>query len=108
MGVGVNQKSGARLMKLAHIKGVCRRRGHIVTTERDRHANSAPDLIKRQFVAATINQLWLTNMTYAPTWAGLLYSAVVIDVLGRKVVGWAFGLRMTNDLRPLHNPHFLN
>lgn len=37
-------------------------------------------------------------MTYVPTWAGFLYLAVVVDVYSRKVVGWAFGERMTSDL----------
>jgi putative transposase len=37
-------------------------------------------------------------MTYMPTWIGFLYLAVVVDVYSRKVVGWAFGERMTSDL----------
>lgn len=37
-------------------------------------------------------------MTYIPTWTGFLYLAMVIDVFSRKVVGWAFGERMTADL----------
>mgnify|MGYP000284655872 CR=1 FL=1 len=54
--------------------------------------------MNRQFVAAAINQLWVADMTYIPTWAGFLYLAVVTDVFSRKVVGWAFGERMTADL----------
>ena len=37
-------------------------------------------------------------MTYIPTWQGFLYLAVVVDACSRKVVGWAFGARMTADL----------
>ena len=37
-------------------------------------------------------------MTYIPTWAGLGYLAVVLDVFSRKVVGWVFGQRQTADL----------
>lgn len=37
-------------------------------------------------------------MTYVPTWAGFIYLAVVMDVFSRKVVGWAFGERMTSNL----------
>ena len=98
MGFCVNQKRIERLMKLAHIRGVSRRRGYVVTTQRDRHARAAPDLVKRQFTATGINQLWVADMTYVPTWAGFLYLAVVVDVYSRKVVGWAFGERMTSDL----------
>lgn len=54
--------------------------------------------MKRQFIADQPNQLWVADMTYVPTWAGFLYLAVVTDVFSRKVVGWAFGDRMTSDL----------
>ena len=49
---------------------------------------SAPDLVKRQFVADDVNLLWVADMTYVPTWAGNAYLAVVTDVFSRKVVGW--------------------
>ena len=45
-----------------------------------------------------INQLWVADMTYISTWAGFLYLSVVIDVYSRKIVGWAFGERMTSEL----------
>ena len=98
MGLSVNHKRIERLMKLASLQGVSRRRGYVVTTQRDRQAKAAPDLVKRQFTATHINQLWVADMTYVPTWVGFLYLAVVVDVYSRKVVGWAFGERMTSDL----------
>jgi Integrase core domain len=49
-------------------------------------------------VAQDINQLWVADMTYVPTWQGFLYLAVVTDVFSRKVVGWAFGVHMTQEL----------
>ena len=49
-------------------------------------------------MATDINQPWVADMTYLPTWAGFLYLAVVTDVFSRKVVGWAFGVRMTAEL----------
>ena len=97
-GVLVNHKRIERLMRLAHIQGVSRRRAYVVTTQRDRNAKAAPDLVKRQFSATAVNQLWVADMTYVPTWVGFLYLAVVVDVYSRKVVGWAFGERMTSDL----------
>ncbi len=98
MGLCVNHKRIERLMKLANLQGVSRRRGYVVTTQRNRHAKAAPDLVKRQFTASGVNQLWVADMTYVPTWVGFLYLAVVVDVHSRKVVGWAFGERMTSDL----------
>ena len=63
-----------------------------------KQSSLAADLVKRQFTATGINQLWVADMTYVPTWVGFLYLAVVVDVYSRKVVGWAFGERMTSDL----------
>jgi len=84
-------------MREAGIKGVSRRRGFVITTHRNKRDRPAPDLVQRHFKAASINQLWVADMTYIPTWAGFLYLAVVIDVFSRKVVGWSFGETMTVD-----------
>jgi putative transposase len=97
-GIIVNKKRVERLMRAAGLKGISRRRGWCVTTRRDHDAKVSADLVKRQFVATQPNQLWVADMTYLPTWGGFAYLAVVIDVYSRKIVGWAFGTRMTADL----------
>ena len=97
-GIKASRKRVARLMRHNHWRGVSRRRSYCVTTQRDKRLSPAPDLVNRQFVATDINQLWVADMTYLPTWAGFLYLAAVTDVFSRKVVGWAFGVRMTADL----------
>lgn len=94
----VSRKRVARLMRQAHIRGVSRRRGFTVTTERHPHQRPAPDLVNRQFRAEAPDQLWVADMTYIPTWTGFLYLAVVLDAFSRKIVGWSMGERMTADL----------
>ena len=83
-------------MRAMGIQGVSRRRAWCVTTERNKSQRPAPDLVKRVFVAQDINELWVADMTYVPTWEGFLYLAVVTDACSRKVVGWAFGVQMTS------------
>ena len=97
-GINASRKRIARLMRIEHMRGVSRRRSFCVTTERDVRHRPAPDLVNRVFVATDINQLWVADMTYIPTWSGFLYLAMVIDVYSRRVVGWAFGERMTAEL----------
>ena len=97
-GVVASRKRIARLMRINQIQGVSRRRAWCVTTERNKRQRPAPDLVNRQFVATGINQLWVADMTYIPTWAGFLYLATVVDVYSRKVVGWTFGETMTAEL----------
>ena len=50
------------------------------------------------FVAKEINDLWVADMTYLPTWKRFLYLAVLTDVCNRKAVGWALGVQMTSNL----------
>lgn len=97
-GERVGHNRVARLMQQHGIRGVSRRRGYVVTTQRDSRQRPEPDLVKREFVASRPNQLWVADMTYIPTWAGFLYLAVVVDVFSRRVVGWAFAERMTAEL----------
>lgn len=94
----VSRKRVARLMRAEHIRGVSRRRGFTVTTERDQRARPAPDLVNREFRADAPNQLWVADMTYVPTWTGFLFLAVVLDAFSRKVVGWAMSDSMTTEL----------
>ena len=97
-GVVASRKRIARLMRQAKLRGVSRRRGFCITTKRDERQRPAPDWVNRTFEATDINPLWVADMTYLPTWTGFLYVAVVINVISRKVVGWAFGEKMTADL----------
>jgi len=97
-GERVSHKRIARLMRMAGLRGVSRRRGFTVTTRRDPDRSPAPDLVKRQFVADAPNQLWVADMTYVPTWQGFIYLATVIDVWSRRVVGWSIGEHMRAEL----------
>ena len=97
-GTRVGRKRVARLMRSAGLRGVSRRRGFVVTTQRDPKQRPAPDLVNRQFVADAPNQLWVADMTYVPTWAGFIFLAIVLDVWSRRIVGWAIGEQMTAEL----------
>ena len=97
-GTRVGCKRVARLMRAAHIRGVSRRRGFVVTTRRDPRQRPAPDLVKRQFSAQGPNRLWVADMTYVPTWAGFIYLAIELDVWSRRVVGWSIGEQMSAEL----------
>jgi len=96
-GVRVGRKRVARLMREAGLEGVSRRR-KVVTTVRDRQGRVAPDLVKREFVATSPNELWVADITYVPTLAGFLYLAVVVDVYSRRVVGWAMETHLRAEL----------
>ncbi len=87
----------ARLMRAAGLVGVMRNR-FVRTTAQDRDAAFAPDLVDRNFEVSNSDQLWVSDITYVPTWAGFLYLAVVIDAFSRKVVGWAMETHLGTEL----------
>lgn len=96
-GVPAGYNRVARLMRQAQLRGVSRRRW-VCTTQRDRRARPAPDLVQRQFSAELPDQLWVADITYIATWEGFLYLAVVLDVFSRKVVGWAMRSHLLSEL----------
>jgi putative transposase len=96
-GVRVGRKRVARLMAVAGLVGVHRRR-FVTTTRRDRTATPAPDLVARSFIADAPNQLYVADITYLPTWQGFLYLAAIVDVFSRAVVGWAMAAAMRAEL----------
>jgi putative transposase len=96
-GAHVGHKRVARLMKLASLQGVSRRKG-VRTTRPNPSARPAVDLVERDFTAAGPNRLWVADITYVPTWAGFLYLAVVLDVWSRRVVGWAMASHLRTEL----------
>ena len=54
---------------------------------------SARDPVDRQFRRDRPDQLWVTDITEHPTREPKVYCAVVLDVFGRRVVGWAIDSR---------------
>ena len=73
MGVVASRRRITHLMRDNQLHGVSRRRSWCVTTERNPRHRAAPDLVDRKFVASDINQLWVADMTYVPTWEGFVY-----------------------------------
>ncbi len=96
-GIAVGRKRVARLMRVAGISGVSRRKW-VTTTKRDRDARPAPDLVERDFSAEAPDRLYVADITYVPTWAGFLYLAVVLDAFSRRVVGWAMATHLKAQL----------
>jgi len=96
-GIHVGRKRVARLMAAAGLAGVSRRK-FVVTTQRDRLAPLADDLVERDFSAKGPNELWVADITYIPTWEGTLYLSVVLDVWSRRVVGWSMAPHLRTEL----------
>jgi putative transposase len=58
-------------------------------TRPDKAAAPIPDLVKRDFSAARIDQRWCGDLTEIPTDEGKLYLATVLDLASRRLPGFA-------------------
>ncbi len=87
----------ARLMRLAHLKGVDRR-GRFGCTKRDPQAEAADDLVQRDFTVTEPNRRWVADVTQHRAWDGWVYLSVVIDAFSRRVVGWSIADHLRAEL----------
>jgi putative transposase len=97
LGLPVNLKRVARLMRQAGIQGLYRRRLRGCTV-RDPHAEPSDDLVNREFTVTEPNRLWLTDITEHPTAEGRLYCAAVMDAYSRLIIGWSIAEHMRTEL----------
>ena len=93
-GVRVGKLRVQRLMRQHGIRARGKRRFRITTDSRH-GLPVAPNLLDRNFTAASPNRAWAGDVTYIPTEEGWLYLAVVMDLFSRRIVGWS----MRGDMR---------
>ena len=96
-GHDVGRDQVARLMRAAGIEGA-RRGKRVRTTKPDLAAARHPDLVQRKFTASGPNQLWVTDLTFVPTWAGVAYVCFIVDAYSRMIVGWRAASHMRTTM----------
>ncbi|ABD11103.1 transposase [Frankia casuarinae] len=94
LGVPVNHKRVARLMREAGLQGVYRRRARRGPVAEA----TAEDLVNRQFAVDAPDRLWLTDITEHPTGDGKLYCAAVMDAYSRRIIGWSIAHHIRTEL----------
>jgi putative transposase len=86
-----------RLMRELELKGAVR--GTVKrTTIAGAGASSAEDLVRRNFDAPEPNKLWVADFTYVSTWEGWCYTALVVDVFARRILGYCVSTRMNEKM----------
>jgi putative transposase len=96
-GHDIGRDQVARLMKALEIEGV-RRGRRVRTTRPDQEAARHPDLVNRDFTATAPNQLWVMDLTYVATWAGIAYVCFITDAFSRHIVGWRVATHMRTNM----------
>jgi putative transposase len=96
-GYHLGEKRIARLMKAKGIRGKAKRKYKTTTTSKHERPRTE-NLVKQNFTVTDPNKLWVSDITYIATLEGWLYLAIILDVFSRKVIGWAFSEKLTDDL----------
>ena len=96
-GHDIGRDQVARLMRAAGIEGV-RRRRRVRTTRPDDTAVRHPDLVGRDFTADRPNRLWVSDLTFVATWAGVAYVCFISDAYSRMIVGWRVASHMRTEM----------
>jgi putative transposase len=86
-GIGCGRDRVARLMRELGLRGATRARSTRTTVAKKKQSLPS-DLVKRNFQATEPNRLWVNDLTYVAIWTGFAYTAFVIDVFARRIVGW--------------------
>ena len=95
--IDIGRDQTGRLMRLAGIEGATRSK-RVKTTRPDPTSARHPDLVKREFTATAPNRLWVTDLTFVPTWAGVAYVCFIVDAFSRMIVGWRVAAHMRTDM----------
>jgi transposase InsO family protein len=98
-GERVGCKRVARLMRQAGLVGVHRRK--TAKNEPRDPGKRLPvftDLLQRDFSASRPNEKWVADLTQHRTEEGWLYVAGVLDLFGRRLVGWSMASDMSAEL----------
>jgi putative transposase len=96
-GIDVARCTVERLMRKMGLKGVVRGRRPRTTIPQE-DATRPADLVQRDFTATRPNQLWVADLTYVSTQVGFVYTAFIIDVFSRRIVGWRVSGSLRSDL----------
>lgn len=87
----------ARLMQKHGIRSKVTKK-YKATTNSKHNLLVAENLLNQEFEASKPNEKWVSDITYIATGEGWLYLAGIMDLFGRRIVGWAMDSRMKSEL----------
>ena len=87
-GIPVARCTVERLMRELGIRGASPGRKRPPTTLPGDPADRPSDLLDRCFDAVAPNRRWVADITYVRTFSGWVYTAFVMDLFARRILGW--------------------
>lgn len=87
-GICVSENKIARILKESGRKAKAGRRRKIKTIKPTSEQYASENLVENKKDITEINKLWCADITEVPYYRGKLYISGIIDVGGKKLVGW--------------------
>ena len=95
----MSQKKVARRMKALGLRSITVKKYNHAGNSQTDNTKEYPNLLEQNFFAEKPSNKWVGDITYIYTKeTGWTYLAIVMDLFDLKVVGWSYGLNMTDDL----------
>jgi putative transposase len=85
----IRKKLGLRCKQVKRFKA---------TTHSKHRLPVAENLLDQRFSTTTLDQVWVSDLSYVPTDEGWLYCAAHKDLFSGAIVGYALGSRITTEL----------
>lgn len=92
----VNHKRVYRLMREDNL--LCLRRRKFVVTTNSAHPLPVYPNLARAMTPSGRDRLWVADITYIRLQREFVYLAVILDAFSRRVIGWALGERLEDEL----------
>lgn len=96
-GIKCSDERIRRLMKQLDLVAI-QPKSYVPRTSDGRADAPSPNLVEKNGVPSSPNQIWAGDITHIPTSKGWLYLAVVIDLCTRKIVGWKLATHMRAEM----------
>ena len=98
-GIEASQKRVAKRMKVLGLKSIIVKKYNHSGSSKTASNKEYPNLLEQDFFAEKPSEKWVGDITYIYTLeTGWTYLAIVMDLFDLKVIGWSYGLNMTDDL----------
>ena len=97
VGEGCGRNRVARLMRIHGLHGIPQKKRWRIKASGQR-PEGIDNRLQRDFRAQTVNEKWVTDITYVRTGEHWLYVCAVIDLCSGVVVGWSMNARQASEL----------
>ncbi len=96
-GYNISEKRVQRLMREMNLYAITVKKYKYYSSKKV--VEGLENVLKQDFTTKTINEKWVGDITYIHTLKdGWTYLASVLDLHSKKIIGYAFGTNMTNEL----------